>query len=193
VALIEAGFEPNSWQEAEDEAGLVRHLAVLAQLLGHYPVNAERRMHRATNPDFPSPNTFDARLGSRQRQLRMLLDFALGDPDFADVYGMVEPLITGSKESNVPPQPLMISGSVYLMKSGRYFKIGRSNHVGRRAYEVSIQLPERLEVIHEIKTDDPEGIERYWHRRFESKRANGEWFALDAADVAAFNRRAGFM
>lgn len=193
-ALIEAGFEPNSWQEATDsDDDLVRHLARLAQGLGHYPVNAERRMHRAGNPDFPTPNTFDTRLGSRQRQLTMLLDLALQDPDFADVREMVEPLITGPTPQGTGGPAPMITGSVYLMKSGQHFKIGRSNHVGRRTYELTIQLPERIEVVHEIKTDDPEGIEHYWHRRFAAKRANGEWFALDAADVAAFKRRTHFM
>jgi hypothetical protein len=65
--------------------------------------------------------------------------------------------------------------------------------VGRRSYEVALQLPERLEVVHEIETDDPEGIERYWHQRFASKRTNGEWFLLTDADVTAFKRRKAFM
>ena len=54
---------------------------------------------------------------------------------------------------------------------------------------LSIQLPERLKMVHVIRTDDSSGIEDYWHRRFEAKHKNGEWFELDAGDIAAFKRR----
>lgn len=74
------------------------------------------------------------------------------------------------------------------MKSGKYHKIGKSDSVGRRNYELGIKLPEKLEEIHKIKTDDPTGIEAYWHKRFEGKRAKGEWFLLNKNDVKNFKR-----
>jgi len=82
-----------------------------------------------------------------------------------------------------------IFGFVYLIRSGRYYKIGRSNAAGRRERELAIQLPEKTQKVHEIRTDDPVGIEVYWHNRFRDLRKNGEWFELTAADIATFKRR----
>jgi hypothetical protein len=52
---------------------------------------------------------------------------------------------------------------VYLMKSGPHYKIGRTKSVGRRGSELTIKIPIPPKTIHSIETDDPIGIESYWH------------------------------
>jgi hypothetical protein len=62
------------------------------------------------------------------------------------------------------------AGYVYLalMKVGREkrYKIGKADIVGRRARQITVHLPEDLELVHAISTDDAYGMEAYWHKRF---------------------------
>jgi len=86
-----------------------------------------------------------------------------------------------------------VTGYVYLalMKVGRgkRYKIGKANLVEQRTRQVAVNLPEDLELIHAISTDDADGIEAYSHKRFGEKRRGGEWFELTVEDVRVFKRR----
>ncbi len=81
------------------------------------------------------------------------------------------------------------TGGVYLIKSGQHFKIGKANDFEQRIKQVKLQLPEKAVEVHRIYTDDPLGIESYWHKRFKEKRKNGEWFELAEEDVEIFKAR----
>ena len=118
--------------------------------------------------------------------LSRLADFVRQDTQYQDVAVMLGTVPSGPDAAVSRPPA---EGLVYLIKSGPHYKIGRSDELERRVKEIRIALPEAAALVHAIRTDDPAGIEAYWHRRFAEKRANGEWFKLTAADVAAFRRR----
>lgn len=74
-------------------------------------------------------------------------------------------------------------GYVYLLKSGKHYKIGLSKDVGLRAIQISPKLPIEPELICMIKTDNMRELEAEFHARFAEKRTNGEWFLLGSKDV----------
>jgi hypothetical protein len=187
-AVKEAGLEPNRLQGAFSDEYLLDKLAGLVGELGHYPVAAELRLKARRDDTFPTHNTF-ARFGRKKRLVARLVAHCLQTGRHEDVVAICGPVDEPEPEPDEPRNASQPFGFVYLLKSGRYHKVGRSNSVGRRERELAIQLPERSKVVHSIKTDDPVGIEAYWHARFEGRRKNGEWFELTADDVLAFRRR----
>lgn len=187
-ALREAGLAPNSLQGAYDDAFLLEKLATLTRELGSFPVREELRLKTRRDSTFPSHSTFD-RFGGKHDLVDRLVRYCTESGGYDDVLAICSAIERLTPEPKVPDPADAAFGFVYLLKSGRYYKIGRTNAAGRRERELAIQLPEPTALIHSIKTDDPVGIERYWHGRFESRRKGGEWFALTAEDVVAFKRR----
>jgi len=192
-ALKEAGFSPNKMATAYEENKLVEKYVELIHELGHFPVEGEIRRKAKQDPSFPSHSVFTfRRFGGKKRLAAKIIHFCQAQGKYDSVIKICAELAgseeLSSQESNdlSPAEPI---GFVYLMKSGRYYKIGRSAAVGRREYEIGIQLPEKIATVHTIRTDDPAGIEAYWHKRFEDRRKRGEWFELTGEDVKAFRRR----
>ena len=183
-ALKEAGFAPNSFQEPFSDEFLLAKLCELIRELGHFPVEGELRLKSNRDKTFPTSHVF-GRLGNRRVLTSKVISYCQerGIEDIIKLCKMPE--AKESKEKN-DAGSIQVLGIVYMIKSGKYYKIGRTNSIGRREYEIALQLPEKEKLIHEIKTDDPAGIESYWHARFDKYRANGEWFALTPLEVNAF-------
>lgn len=187
-AIAEAGLTPNGTSEMrripDDE--MLSQLAEACREFGRMPTVAEMRMYGRTHPAFPNAKTIERRFGSFTNLGAKVGEWSRQSEIFKDVatiLGMDGPAtILSSKGRSA-------DGSVYLIQSGAFFKIGRSEDLERRVREIRIALPDKAKFVHAIGTDDPSGIEAYWHRRFADKRANGEWFKLDVSDVAAFKRR----
>jgi hypothetical protein len=157
----------------------------LIREVGRFPTLADLRGKRHRDSDFPSPGSFD-RLGNRKERAEKVSGYA-NQKGYADIAAFCAPIIEQhSKTESDDVSSGEVVGEVYLFKSGRYYKIGKTNDTVRRGAELRIQLPEKMDLIHSIRTEDPSGIEAYWHRRFEAKRMNGEWFDLSPAEVKSF-------
>lgn len=188
-AIREAGFTPNQLQGSFDELVLFEKYIEVARELKRLPTDAELRMRTRQDKTFPNSKVF-GRFGSKTEFVSRLLAHCRARSGYEDVAKLCESYAPARPRAEEDSASADVEiGFVYLIKSGRYFKIGKTNAAGRRERELAIQLPERATTVHVIRTDDPTGIEAYWHRRFDARHKNGEWFDLTAADLAAFRRR----
>jgi len=191
-AVKEAGLIPNTLQVPYEDEALLERYATFIREIGRIPVKAEFGLKNRQDQTFPCNATF-RRFGNKQQLLKRVIEYCEEKQGYEDVLAIVSSKLTDVVEINEnvdsDNQSEEVIGFVYMLKAGRNFKVGRSSSFDRRSRELKIQLPEQAETVHVIRTDDPVGIELYWHRRFESKRKNGEWFELTAADVKAFKRR----
>ena len=181
-----AGHSANSPTEKIADETLLGRFAELALELREIPREADIRLKRQDDPAFPSMDCF-RRFGGRDALLARVAEYCSGKPNFAAVLEKLNQGISGALEHRL--ESFRVKGFLYLLRSGKHYKLGRTNAIGRRLRELAIQLPKKPDTVHIIETDDPEGIEQYWHHRFADKRHGGEWFALSQEDVSAFKKR----
>jgi hypothetical protein len=96
-ALIEAGFEPNTWTQRSDSAEMLSKVAELCRQLGRLPIDAELRMRRKIDPEFPRAGTLFSHFSNRAGLVAALRKLADADgyddllPMLARQWGMVPP------------------------------------------------------------------------------------------------------
>ena len=193
-AVREAGFTPNTLRPKTDEDVLLVQLGMFVRELGRFPTVAEMRMRKRQDDAFPNHKVLE-RVGSRQELIARLAAFCDRNTGWSDVAAICQSMAASTAQTSdaAREDDDVEEGFVYLalMRVGREkrYKIGKANFVEHRTRQIAVTLPEELELIHAIRTDDAYGIEAYWHKRFTERRRSGEWFALTAKDVTAFKRR----
>ncbi|HZM63574.1 MAG TPA: GIY-YIG nuclease family protein [Candidatus Saccharimonadales bacterium] len=191
-AQREAGFEPNTLVGSFPDKYVFEKAALLARELGKFPTDKEMRVKRNQDGTFPNPGVYE-RFGSRFSLAAKVLAYCKSHEELTDIVALIEQYLSANKakvqQGEIVSDQDRVYGFVYLVKGhpGEY-KIGRTNLVDRRLSELGATASIQQSLIHEIKTDDPAGIEAYWHKRFQDRRMRGEWFKLGAEDVKAFKR-----
>jgi hypothetical protein len=198
-AVIEAGFEPLSFNEKFDDEKVFKSILELTRKLGKFPTIPEMQLERKSNPEFPN-NRVIGRRWNRGELIEALIKFCGTDQQFADVASILlsTPYKIRESRTKSDQSPHTVSneqGYVYAIRAQGAYKIGCTRAPYRRAAEIANQSARGAELVHLISTDDPEGIEKYWHSRFSTKRLSGvnkqsgEWFDLSAEDISAFKKR----
>jgi|WetSurSiteA1Bulk_404760.scaffolds.fasta_scaffold17192_2 hypothetical protein len=190
-ACRQAGFEANLRYIRYPDGFLEEKIIVLMRNLGKYPTLNQMQVENTKNPDFP----FHA-IAKRQRSfVREVVRYCEKNPGHNDILEYCRPKLEElvMKECDDPATDSNSKiGDVYLLKQQhrKFYKVGRSKDIERRAKQIGRHLPEPLIEIHSFKTDDPSGLEAYWKNRFKPKLVKGtdEWFRLDSQDIKAFKR-----
>lgn len=186
-----AGFGRGAMQGSYSEDELFEPLARLTRDKGRFPTKGEIDVARfATGTPSYSAYSRSTRRGPLRERF---VEWCGSRPEFADVAELLQRHAAPPNRSPQAPSRKLVTGFVYLLRygsTGRDFKIGCTDNVDRRESQIDMMSPTDVRRIHVIETDDPSGIERYWHERFASKRIkNKEIFRLTPEDVAAFKRR----
>lgn len=183
-ALTEAGFSPNPRQEPLEDADMLAAMAEAARRLQRIPTDSELCLLRRAGVRIPTNQTYIRHFGSKPGWLWQLKNWTAQTPGWDDVAALLADVPD-------PPEPDLrpkLTGAVYLLRFGSHHKIGCSEVPDQRVVGLQQMLPPGTNLVHLIKTDDPYGVENYWHRRFAAKRIKGEWFKLSRQDIAAFRR-----
>lgn len=188
-ALAEAGFIPNRLQGSFSDDELLQPVMTIATKLGRFPSTSDLEFELRNSS--PGAKTILARW--KMAELAQRLE------SYAAARGEIAVAHSARDYLSSPHRPVQFDnghdveegsplGYVYMQRHSSDYKIGFTRSLNKRGRQIQIELPQEIELVHSILTDDPAGVESYWHRRFADKRTRGEWFKLTKADVAAFKK-----
>lgn len=84
----------------------------------------------------------------------------------------------------IPYDPTAYHGNVYLIKCGKYYKIGYTRRlVQQRLVSFRVGNPHELEIVASVMVKKPTFVEASLHTLFYDKWHRNEWFVLNKTDV----------
>lgn len=192
LAVIEAGFEPQKKKIAYDDEFLTKQMISVIRKLGRYPSLSKLRIENY-NSGFSYYEAIKKR--KKYKVVNNIVEFCRNNKNYQDILEICTPLLKELEENKTSVESSFIGvvGYVYLIKStlmhATVYKIGKTNDLERRSKELNQPSNDQI-LIHSIETDDPDGVESYWHKRFESKRYKNkeEWFILKPQDIQSFKK-----
>jgi len=186
----EAGLTPNKFDNTK-----YNHEQLCEMFIGvirereKWPTRGDLDVKHHNNSNFPNSATFYSKLGLTINLAKTILGFIEDKEAYEDIIEICNLVLKGSEDRDESSEGGDVtSGFVYLGKQHGDYKIGKTKNANRRRDDISLLGSEPFELIHEIKTDDMDGVEKYWHGRFKSRWKRGEWFNLSRADIKAFKR-----
>lgn len=185
----EAGLTPNKFDKTKYSHGQLCEIFIkVIREKGKWPTRGELDVRHYNDPSFPYSATFYKKLGLTGNLAETILEFIENKRGYSDVIDICNSVLKEFEGRDESEEGEVTSGFVYLGKQHGDYKIGKAKDASRRRDDITLLGSEPFELIHEIKTDDMNGVERYWHNRFKSKLKRGEWFNLSRADIKAFKR-----
>lgn len=85
-------------------------------------------------------------------------------------------------------------GIIYLLRQGEYHKIGKTANrrtLVRRIATINTSAPQEVVLVHALEVKDESATEAALHHKFRAQRQNGEWFNLNAEQVAYIKKLDG--
>lgn len=195
----EVGHDPNVMTQKIPDENILERLAAFITSLGYFPVRDEVNIHARKTPGFPVWQTIQKRYGGMPQTAAALLEFSRknGNTTLAKLCEtrLAREALQPKRDTNGQNQRTPKTGFVYLKYSPslRLYKIGKANDAGKRGAGISLLLPEDLVPKHEISTDCPYILEKYWENRFRARKKQGEWYDLTSADINSFKKRREFI
>lgn len=124
-----------------DEEFIFESLIALIRELDRFPARADLIVKRNKNPKFPSPSSILVRFSEKKERVEKIFEYAT-QKEYSDVIEICKPIIENFEGENDKEDTVngISIGEVYLFKSGRYYKIGKTGDTVRRGKRISSSI-----------------------------------------------------